>query len=316
MDIKDSDEFIFRKGIRSLILQRKEVCEKIATFEYVISTCANNPYVVFSSLTKHIGVVHDLQGVKLEWKRNNKIKAIWHFLKNGLKLRQLTGIITISNSTKKEIKLFCGREAHVIYYALESPTSELIMPSQFRFSSSTKYILDVNTFYEYKNADSLIRAFNNIKQEFPNVYLYFKGNDCEEFDRLPKLVELLGLEDRVYFDTNSLTNEEMSWLYHNALLFVSPSKMEGFGATPIEAIIHGVQTLVSDIPTHKEVIPNFCASFFDPCSIDDLQRKIFFALKKPISKEKLEERSVFLLSKYSREKQVNNYIDYLKKMEI
>lgn len=288
----------------------------IKGFDLIISTCANNPICCFSPVIKHVGVIHDMQEIKLEWRKINKIKALWHFYQVRKKIRKLSGIIAISNSTKNDIKKMIGRRSHVIYYALEPACSIWEMPKHFPYKEGTPFILDVNTFYRYKNADILINAFSKLTNKYPNLKLYFKGSKCEDFSRLPRLVKSLNLDNKVYFDECPLSDSELCWLYKNASLFVSPSKMEGFGATPIEAIIHECQTVVSNIQTFKEVIPDDCVDFFDPNNVEDLVSVLTQCLIKPISSEEKIRRSNMMLNLYSRKTQVANYIKYIQDLEI
>ena len=46
---------------------------------------------------------------------------------------------------------------------------------------------------------------------------------------------------------------ELSGIYSQARLFVYPTLEEGFGFPPLEAMAHGVATLVSDAPALDEV---------------------------------------------------------------
>jgi glycosyltransferase involved in cell wall biosynthesis len=127
---------------------------------------------------------------------------------------------------------------------------------------------------------------------------------------LPKIASELGIEDKVYFDLNHLSEDEMSWLYSNASLFVSPSLMEGFGATPIEAITHNTPVLVSNIDTLKEVVRD-CATFFDPSNVTDLVENLTESINNQISQAELDKRKQFMLDVYSRKSQVMNYLNFL-----
>lgn len=67
--------------------------------------------------------------------------------------------------------------------------------------------------------------------------------------------------------------DEMPLLYSHAKAFVFPSYTEGFGIPPLEAMQCGCPTIVSDIPTHREVYgesPLYC----DPYDVDSLTEKL------------------------------------------
>ncbi len=208
------------------------------------------------------------------------------------------------------VKKFANKESKIIYYALEPPTREESKPEGFPFGDNEQFILDVNTFYRYKNADLLLNAFAIIHKDYPSYRLYFKGNYNEEFDRLPKLAESLGILNKVHFDLSKLSENEISWLYSNASIFVSPSKMEGFGATPIESITHNTPVIVSNIDTLKEVVKD-CGVFFDPNNAEELACKIKDEICNPTPEGELNRRKNVILELYSRKKQVNNYIEFL-----
>lgn len=294
-------------GFRKKYTRKSSIIE---SYDFIISTCANYPTVLFSPYIKHVGVIHDLQMIQLLKKSKNVFRSIFQFFDIKRKIKRLDYIITISKNTSCAVKKFTNKDSHVIYYALEPPTKNEFKPKHFPFSESEKYILDVNTFYRYKNADVLLEAFAVIHEQFPNYRLYFKGNYCKEFDRLPKIASELGIEDKVYFDLNHLSEDEMSWLYSNASLFVSPSLMEGFGATPIEAITHNTPVLVSNIDTLKEVVRD-CATFFDPSNVTDLVENLTESINNQISQAELDKRKQFMLDVYSRKSQVMNYLNFL-----
>ena len=52
-------------------------------------------------------------------------------------------------------------------------------------------------------------------------------------------------------------------LYHHAVAVLAPSRFEGFGLVPLEALAAGAWVIASAIPAHREVLDD-CAVFFDP----------------------------------------------------
>ena len=96
----------------------------------------------------------------------------------------------------------------------------------------------------------------------------------------------------------------MRYLYSHADLFVSPSLKEGFGWTPIEAAIHKVPVLVSDIEVFREVTCNRLP-LFDPYSPEDLAEKMLKILSDPPSKEARTKLADFFQDKYSLRRQID-----------
>lgn len=68
---------------------------------------------------------------------------------------------------------------------------------------------------------------------------------------LLRLERQLGLLGRIRW-LSYLTDEDLSHLYRTSLCLVSPSLMEGFDYPLAEAQAHGLPTLASNIPVHRE----------------------------------------------------------------
>ena len=169
----------------------------------------------------------------------------------------------------------------------------------------------MNRFNPEKNTETLIRAFDLLKDKIPHI-LYLKGDHkCEkERKELERLADDLGLGDRIVFDHSFRTEGEMRYLYTHADLFVSPSLKEGFGWTPIEAAILKAPVLVSDIDIFKETtcgrIPRF-----DPHSPDDLAGHIQKVLDNPPGERERTELADYFLDKYSLKNQIAQLEDIL-----
>ena len=298
---------------RDYLVYRKTNAEKallIESYDFVISPCANYPVALFSPYIKHVGVIHDLQILKLRRKAKNFIKTIYYYFDIKKRIKELDYIVTISEQTHSAVKKFTKKESIIIYNSVEPPTTVEIKPQNFPFGENEKFILDINTFDRYKNADLLLEAFSFIHKEYPSFRLYFKGKYLKRFNRLPQLAERLGISDKVFFDLNQLTEIEISWLYSNAALFVSPSFMEGFGYTPIEAITHRTPVIVSEIDTLKEVVKN-CGVFFNPNNAKELASRIKDEICNPTPQEELVRRQNVMLELYSSKKQVNCFMEFL-----
>lgn len=204
-----------------------------------------SPYIVFHGLyTKKIpsvGVFHDAQGFQL---MGNIIKQFAYNLFTKHILQQFTTIVTISNYAKNDIieKVpNISNKLQVIYNSILPVTYSVPCERE----KTIKYILNVNTLEPYKNLITLIKAFNLLKHKIPHS-LYIKAKRLPYWDNviLPFINEH-NIGDRVKLIEKKYTEEEMASLYQNADLFVSPSLMEGFGFTPIEAALYGIPVICS-----------------------------------------------------------------------
>lgn len=281
-----------RRGIRKVILP-SHYC---SIFHFLL------PY-------RQYAVIHDL----FYHERNRELRGKLSFLKwcmfDFMFIRTYRHLITISNVVHDDVRRFTGRNSQVLHNSLafDFNTREKAVES----IGGRPYILDVNSLHERKNPEVLIRALSLLKDSIPHI-LYLKANRyCADIRvRLEKLASDLGLEDRVIIDTDYRTEGEIRYLYAHADLFISPSLMEGFGWTPIEAAILKTPVLVSDIDIFKEVT---CGKIptFDPRSPEDLAAHIKTVLDSPPSLEKRTELADFFLETYSLKKQIERLEDIL-----
>lgn len=251
---------------------------------------------------KHYAIAHDMLIYDMNKKKRGKIQYfLWYHYQNLLH-RKFTRLISISKSTRDEVLERTGIESDVVYNSL--PFDFKLKEEKVECISGKRYILDVNGFGLRKNTETLICAFNNIKNSVPHL-LYLKGGNPDEYryDVLAKLVAELGLEDRVIFDPYYRTEGEMRYLYSHADLFVSPSLKEGFGWTPIEAAVLKAPVLVSEIEVFKEVTCNKI-TMFDPHSPEDLANKMMQILDNPPSEQERTELSEFFIGRYSLKNQI------------
>lgn len=238
-------------------------------YDVCLTPYLNTNSFIFPKCIKQIGVIHDLQHIKLAKRRRNVLLPFFHSFYYRYLYRRLDTIVAISKNTANDIKTFCGMDSVVVYNSLAQEGRGEVRPITLP-ESVNDYILDVNSYDQYKNADTLVRAFYLVKDRHPSLFLYFKGSkNNNDYLRIEKLSTELNIRDRVIIDTSRHTYEEMKYLYSHARLFVTPSLMEGFGFSPVESIIEKVPTIVSNIPTLMEVTQGLVPSF-NPNSVSDL----------------------------------------------
>jgi glycosyltransferase involved in cell wall biosynthesis len=118
----------------------------------------------------------------------------------------------------------------------------------------------------YKNFSTLLRAYgsSSILQEFELVAFGggpFTPSEQEEIQRL-------GISRRVRFESGS--DQKLAKCYQKAAAFIYPSKYEGFGLPPLEAMSHGCPVVCSNAGSIPEVVGD-AGYYFDPASSDDLR---------------------------------------------
>jgi len=100
-----------------------------------------------------------------------------------------------------------------------------------------------------KNLDTLIRAFALLPPEVDTVVMG-GGPDAEMYESLCTEVGL----DGGAVVRSSVTDDDIVDLLREASVFVSVSGEESFGIAPLRAIAHGCRPVLSDIPSHREIL--------------------------------------------------------------
>ena len=231
---------------------------------------------------KRIVVIHDLKGLK-DGSIAYKIRNFYYYRKL---MQSATKIIAISTFTQQDILKHFQIKASKIHVIYNSVTLASQKTKVLNWPTQQPYILFVNTLLPYKNPLVLIKAFSKIQNECQH-HLIFIGKKNRYWNKvLLKTIHKLNLQNRVHHLEN-LSPEELHYAYDKASLFVSPSKREGFGYTPIEAAMAKTPVLCSK----SEALPDTTQSlleYYEPT--DDylaLSQALLYSLQNPPSKEKL-----------------------------
>ena len=152
--------------------------------------------------------------------------------------------IAVSSSTGKRLRSIgvAARNVSVIPNGIDLKKIAGVHPSIENCD-----VIFVGRLIREKNADVLLEAVKDVKNEFPDIKCHIIG-DGPEKERLVKLTYELGLLDNVKFLGFREYNDVISRL-KSAKILVLPSAREGFGIVVIEAFACGmpVVTINSDL---------------------------------------------------------------------
>lgn len=235
-----------------------------------------SPYIYDRSLYSRripcIGVMHDTNS----FYQHNPILRTRYRIGAIKALNRQKMIIAISGCTRDDILKIPGirTEIAVIHNSVVSNAGALE-----KEVLKQPYILDVNTLVEHKNPLTLLKAFELVSREIPHK-LVFKGSRTPYWDTIMKsYIESHSLSGRVELNDTRLSRDDMERLYKNADLFVSPSMMEGFGFTPIEAALAGVPVICNALPTLVESTKGLVTYYSPAEDASALAQKILYVLE-------------------------------------
>jgi GT2 family glycosyltransferase len=165
-------------------------------------------------------------------------------------LRRCDGLLTVSESSKSEIVSVYRIDAEKVHVV---PNSVDVRRFETRATSGDTvgppYLLMVGASWKHKNAAELLSLHSLWA---PHFRLKLLAGEGQYRTHLMSLTLMLELEDIVDFPV-AVSYEELIDLYHGCAALVYPSRMEGFGLPPVEAMACGKPVLVSDIPVFREL---------------------------------------------------------------
>ena len=121
----------------------------------------------------------------------------------------------------------------------------------------------------YKNFEALLQAYagSPILREFELVAFGGPRSAPDEQNEINRL----GITDRVRFESGP--DLELAARYRAATAFIYPSKYEGFGIPPLEAMSHGCPVVCSDGGSIPEVVGD-AGVYFNPNDVEDLRKAL------------------------------------------
>ena len=158
--------------------------------------------------------------------------------------REANRIIAISERTKQDIVELGGvspDRIDVIYQSCSPRFSAEVSPQltaevRGRYALPSRFILSVGSIEERKNIGLAVRALHRLPED---IHLVAVGKTTKYAEKIAVEARREGLEGRVHL-LHGVPDADLQALYHEAEVFVYPSRYEGFGIPIIEAIHSGL----------------------------------------------------------------------------
>jgi glycosyltransferase involved in cell wall biosynthesis len=231
--------------------------------------------------------VHDAMGIKkYDWDaktprtpRERLINRYWAYL-TMTSARAARRIVTVSHGAAKEIgktlRLPENRFA-VVYNGVALPSPKIMPPR------SENTIMAIASPDPRKNLTMLYRALSEGRQRFggnsPHLALVCSSRGA--CDRTKAETRECRIPMAFVVEPDDTT---LNQLYHAATVFIWPSRMEGFGMPPLEAMQAGCPVLSSSAPVMPEVLGDVPV-YFDPSRPDELAERLVGLLADPAERE-------------------------------
>jgi glycosyltransferase involved in cell wall biosynthesis len=180
-------------------------------------------------------------------------------------------ILADSEASKRDIVRLLGippERVHVVYLAPDESVKRAVAVEEIaevraKFGLGERYILYFGGLLKHKNVEALLRAFAALNRGGWQLAVSGNARDTSPFvPDLPRLAADLGIDGRVRF-IGFASDEEKPTLLRGAACFVFPSRYEGFGLPPLEALACGTPVICSNRSSLPELMGD-AALLVDP----------------------------------------------------
>ncbi len=229
--------------------------------------------------------VHDV--VFLDFKDfSNKI-GYWiryFVLRRSLRLAQ--GVFTVSEFSKKRI-LHHFKKSNNISVVYNGIQEDLL-----RFSAENKpriydfeYMLFIGNIKRHKGLSVLLSAVEKLDKKLIII------GDVSGLKTADKIIfEKLSLNKNVILSGRVESDETLYTIISQADVLIQPSRYEGFGLPPLEALYLNTPVILSNIEVFKEIYGEFPVTFFQDGNSEDLKLKIINRKNREIEKDAILEK--------------------------
>ncbi len=256
--------------------------------------------------TPYILTIHDLNFLseKTEKKARKRLKKLQK------KVDRACHICTISNFSRNEITTnldIKNKEVTVIYNGVE--VKEVQNAGKPDYVPEGDIIFSIGVVREKKNTKVLVPFLEKLPS---NYKLIIAGdNKCKYAEQIAQLIEDKNLKDRIIMP-GQISEEDKFWLLNNCRALVFPSKHEGMGIPPIEAMYFGKPVFASKFSSIPEICQHnaYYWENFDP----DYMAKSFLANidafdKNPSKSQELRDYT----KKFSWHENISAYLNLFKR---
>ena len=237
------------------------------------------PYVV---------TIHDMANLMFpESGSNLRLQLRRYRFRRGLE--RAARVIAVSDATKRDVERLMGIPPGRIRRVYSAPDPGFLvtgLPAESeerrrimeRYQINYPFLLYAGNIRQHKNVPRLVEAFAVVRGQlashpvYKDLRLVIIGDTISQYpavrqavikSRVEQMVRFLGF---VPFDT-------LRCFYESAAAFVFPSRYEGFGFPPLEAMACGAPVVASNVSSLPEVVGD-AAVLVNPVNVFDIARGI------------------------------------------
>lgn len=237
------------------------------------------PYVVTIHDMAHLLYTQDGSGLRKQLRR--------YRFRRGLD--RAARVVAVSDATKRDVENLMGVRPNRIRRVYNAPDPGFLDPHRSsgaeerqlimeRYQIGYPYLLYAGNIRAHKNVPRLVEAFAVVRGQlashpvYKDLRLVIIGDTISQFPAVRQSVIKSRVEQVVRF-LGFVPFETLRCFYESAAAFVFPSRYEGFGLPPLEAMACGTPVVTANVSSLPEVVGD-AAVLVNPANVFDIARGI------------------------------------------
>ena len=236
----------------------------------------------------YVATIHDMANLLFQDPSSRmRIELRRYRFRRGL--ARAARVIAVSEATKRDVQAALGLPAERIRRVYNAPDPVFyngraaVAPEERqrimeRYQINYPYLLYAGNIRRHKNVPRLVEAFAVAREklaahpDYQDLRLVIIGDTISQYPQVRQAVMKSRVEHLVRF-LGFVPFETLRCFFESAAAFVFPSRYEGFGLPPLEAMACGTPVVTSNVSSLPEVVGD-AAVLVNPENVFDIARGI------------------------------------------
>jgi len=237
-------------------------------------------------------------------------------------------VIAVSDATRRDVETQMGVPPSRIRRVYNAPDPGFLAPDAAasrvedrqrimeRYQVNYPFLLYAGNIRRHKNVPRLVEAFAVLREQLSDHPVYSElrlviiGDTISQYPAVRQAVIKSKMEQVVRF-LGFVPFETLRCFYESAAAFVFPSRYEGFGLPPLEAMACGAPVVTSNVSSLPEVVDD-AAMLVNPENVFDIARGIREVLLDDSLRQELVRRGRLQAARFSWETTARQVLEIYK----
>jgi glycosyltransferase involved in cell wall biosynthesis len=277
------------------------------------------PYVV---------TIHDMVNLFFDEEEHSALRMQLRRFRFRRGLVRASRVIAVSDATRRDVETLMGVPPNRVRRVYNAPDPGFLAPGASgasasaaeerrrimeRYQVSYPFLLYAGNVRRYKNVPRLVEAFAVLREQLSNHPVYGElrlviiGDTISQYPAVRQAVIKSKMEQVVRF-LGFVPFETLRCFYESAAAFAFPSRYEGFGLPPLEAMTCGTPVVTSNVSSLPEVVGD-AAMLVNPENVFDIARGIREVLLNEPLRQELIRRGRLQAARFSWERTARQVLE-------